>query len=383
MLRTLQLTNFTVFSDVNLRFCSGLNIVLGQNGTGKTMLLKAAYLMSRAWPDLMFKRLPLSKKRAEAYFEERLLGLFQPTYIIDLIRKGVGADMRLCAEVDAFFSMSDISANVDLHPLNQFPFDHAEQSLRWEINLDFVISVDSNAKLDTVYFPDVTTVNAFVPKSLFIPSKEIASLYEGLIALLDRYEIKLDDTYRDLARSMSSPELLNIPALASGPLAELEAELGGKLILGAGSKLSFAQADGRQIDAPLMAEGFRKLTTLLYLIRRGALTQPGETLFWDEPEANLNPFYIRWVAIALHYLAQAGIQVILATHSLFLARELEILVANSAAKKEIVAMRFFGLHKAPGNGVEVMQGDSIDDIGDVDALNESLQQSDRYLAMES
>jgi hypothetical protein len=84
----------------------------------------------------------------------------------------------------------------------------------------------------------------------------------------------------------------------------------------------------------------------------------------------------------LHYLAQAGIQVIIATHSLFLARELEILVANSAHESKRVETQFFGLHKTPHNGVEVMQGDSIDDIGDVDALDASLQQSDRYLAME-
>ena len=108
-----------------------------------------------------------------------------------------------------------------------------------------------------------------------------------------------------------------------------------------------------------------------------------ETLFWDEPEANLNPVYIRWVAIALHSLAQAGIQVIIATHSLFLARELEILVANSARNSERVETQFFGLHKTPKSGVEVVQGNSIDDIGEVDALDASLQQSDRYLAMES
>lgn len=381
MLRTLQLTNFTVFSDVNLSFCPGLNIVLGQNGTGKTMLLKAAYLMSRAWPDLMFQRVPLNRKRVEIYFEDRLLGLFQPSNSAQLIQQGTSGDARLRADLDAFVPTIKFQLPGELN----FPIEPLSDPLSWEIVIGQQIdpTVHTNANLNAKLFPETLPVNLYVSKSLFIPSKEIASLYEGLIALLDRYEIKLDDTYRDLARSMSSPELLNVPALASGPLAELEAELGGKLILGAGGKLSFAGADGRQTDAPLMAEGFRKLTTLMYLIRRGALAQPGETLFWDEPEANLNPVYIRWIAIALHYLAQAGIQVIIATHSLFLARELEILVANSANGDKRVETQFFGLHKTPHNGVEVMQGNSIDDIGDIDALDASLQQSDRYLAMES
>ncbi len=387
MLRTLQLTNFTVFSNANLSFCPGLNIVLGQNGTGKTMLLKAAYLMNRAWPDLMLKRAPLSKKRADSYFEERLLGLFQPIFLSDLIRQGFSGGAHLRADVDAFIPTLKFSTiNADQQELKQFPFGAHTEPLHWEVELNAetdVAEVKTNAKLDASIFPDAAPVNAYVPKSLFIPSKEIASLYEGLIALMDRYEIKLDDTYRDLARSMSSPELLKAPALAIKALAELDAELGGKLILGQGGKLSFAGVDGHVTEAPLMAEGFRKLTTLMYLIRRGAITQPGETLIWDEPEANLNPVYIRWVAIALHSLAQAGIQVIIATHSLFLARELEILVANSARNSERVETQFFGLHKTPKSGVEVVQGNSIDDIGEVDALDASLQQSDRYLAMES
>lgn len=386
MLRTLQLTNFTVFSDASFRFCSGLNIVLGQNGTGKTMLLKAGYSMNRAWPDLMLKRAPLSQKRAEAYFEERLLGLFKPTFLNDLIRHGFSGEARLCADVDAFIPTMVMNSNADQQALKQFPFGSLTEPLHWEAKLTpetDVAEVKTNANINASHFPDTAPVNAYVPKSLFIPSKEIASLYEGLIALLDRYEIKLDDTYRDLARSMSSPELLHVPALTISTLADLDAELGGKLTLGPGGKLIFAGADGSETEAPLMAEGFRKLTTLMYLIRRGAMTEQGETLFWDEPDANLNPVYIRWVAIALHCLAEEGIQVIIATHSLFLARELEILVANSARDDKRVETQFFGLHKAPGNGVAVLQGESIDDIGNIDALDANLQQSDRYLAMET
>ena len=41
----------------------------------------------------------------------------------------------------------------------------------------------------------------------------------------------------------------------------------------------------------------------------------------------------------------------------------------------------FGLH-ASDNGITVQQGASLYDIGDITALEESLQQSDRYLALE-
>ena len=71
-------------------------------------------------------------------------------------------------------------------------------------------------------------------------------------------------------------------------------------------------------------------------------------------------------------LSAAGIQVFVATHSLFLLRELE-LRANQA-----VDARFFGLHQQQDE-VVVEQGASIDDIGSIAALDEELEQSQRYL----
>jgi len=323
MLKTLHLKNFTAFADARLEFCSGLNVIVGQNGTGKTHLLKAAYLMNRAWPDLMYKRSALNKNRAEAYFEERLQGLFQPVKLDNLIRRGRADEARLTAEVEAFIPTLYFTATAEgqaIAQLIQFPFGSGNESLRWSISLkrtQEVSLLNTNAELTASQIPDTAAVNAYVPKSLFIPSKEIVSLYEGLIALLDRYEIKLDATYGDLARSMNGPEL-SAPTLATLVMAELEEELGGKLVLD-GGRLNFVAKDGSQTEGVLMAEGFRKLTTLLLLIRRGVISEQGESLFWDEPEANLNPTYIRWVANALVALAHMGIQVIIATHSLFFA----------------------------------------------------------------
>jgi hypothetical protein len=75
-----------------------------------------------------------------------------------------------------------------------------------------------------------------------------------------------------------------------------------------------------------------------------------------------------------------GIQIIVASHSLFLIRELDILL-RSADFRGFKA-RFFGLH-LDGGGVTVEQGDTIDDVGSIDALQEELSQSDRYLEAEA
>lgn len=43
MLKSLQIKNFTAFSEAALEFCDGLNVVLGENGVGKSHVLKLAY----------------------------------------------------------------------------------------------------------------------------------------------------------------------------------------------------------------------------------------------------------------------------------------------------------------------------------------------------
>ncbi|MFI3227721.1 MAG: AAA family ATPase [Clostridia bacterium] len=40
-----KLQNFTVFNDIEVNFSSGINVIIGENGTGKTHLMKALYSM--------------------------------------------------------------------------------------------------------------------------------------------------------------------------------------------------------------------------------------------------------------------------------------------------------------------------------------------------
>jgi hypothetical protein len=82
------------------------------------------------------------------------------------------------------------------------------------------------------------------------------------------------------------------------------------------------------------------------------------------------------VAHTILQLCLAGIQVFVATHSLFLMRELDLLL--QAAPFQGVPRHFLGLHPDEP-GVRVDQGDSIDDIGPIVSLDEELVQSDRYL----
>jgi predicted ATPase len=154
--------------------------------------------------------------------------------------------------------------------------------------------------------------------------------------------------------------------------------LGGDLKLDNGDLL-FERADGSHLESQLLAEGHRKLAMLMYLLRYGVIER-GSTLFWDEPEANLNPAAVKLLAEALFVLAGQGVQVILATHSLFLLREFEILQLKSNAPNQ-PDLKYFGLGVERGQ-VVVSQGVDIAAIEPLVLLDENLQQSDRYFEAE-
>ena len=127
--------------------------------------------------------------------------------------------------------------------------------------------------------------------------------------------------------------------------------------------------DQPRLEMNLVAEGMRKFATLYKLLANGTLT-PETTLFWDEPEANLNPALLKEMAIVLSDLAQAGFQIILATHSLFLMKELHIL-----AQKLKKPVRFFGLYAGEHGDVQVETTDNFVQLQHIAALDAELAQT--------
>lgn len=74
-------------------------------------------------------------------------------------------------------------------------------------------------------------------------------------------------------------------------------------------------------------------------------------------------------------LSQQNIQVFIATHSLFLLRELEILQNNQSQA------HYFSLIKDDAGLIQIQQGKCLDDLDTIVALDENLAQSERYLQL--
>ena len=348
MLRALEIKNFTVFEEAKLEFSPGLNVVIGENGTGKSHLLKLGYSMM------------------QVSFESGVVGLFgseqdritrQLRFVFHAEKLGNLISYRarnLKGEISIFF-------NRDFKNSTDFSFD----SIDIGFNFEFQTRLVSLRKF---------TAASIVIRPVFIPTKEILSIYSGFAAALRNRELAFDSTYLDLADALALTPLKGERAEQVKPLIKtLEKQMDGKVVVENGR--FYISTDNRKLEMPLVAEGIRKIAMLAYLLMNGSL-QKGTTLFWDEPETNLNPKMIRHLAQTLVILSGMEIQIVLATHSLFLLRELQIQLSLNPN----VPAQFFAL-KREGKSVTVQQGSSIEDVDPIAALDADLEQSDRYLEL--
>jgi energy-coupling factor transporter ATP-binding protein EcfA2 len=349
MLDNLSIRNLTVFPDANLQFSKHLNVIVGENGTGKTHLLKMAYsALATSWEE---GRKPTSslptKTLMQTRLAEKLINVFRPESLGRLARRKQGRE-----RCDIKLKFKD----------GQF---------------NFAFSFATNSKTEVVL--EQVPEDWLDAASVYLPTRELLTIFPNFVSVYEGHYLEFEETWRDTCLLLGAP-------LQRGPkekriqelLNPLESVMGGSIELDTNGRFYLKNESGR-FEMPLVAEGQRKLAMLARLIATGVLLDKG-ALFWDEPEANLNPHLIKQVAQSIMNLSKAGIQIFLATHSLFLLRELEILMANN--HNASVNPRFFGLHFSDGS-VVVKQGDAIDEIGNITALDEDLAQSDRFLDSEN
>ena len=153
-------------------------------------------------------------------------------------------------------------------------------------------------------------------------------------------DIHFEDIYPDLLHRACLSELHNPASAEKRLLVLLQKELGGKVRVD-GNKEFFLRSSGMDLESPLVAEGMRKIGLLWLLIRNGALPEES-VLFWDEPEANLNPKLFGVVVEVLLELQRMGVQIFIATHDYAILKELDL------RKKKSDKLAFHSLHRNDG-----------------------------------
>ncbi|CEA04252.1 DNA replication and repair protein RecF [Metalysinibacillus saudimassiliensis] len=277
-IKSAHIQNFTVFENLEVEFSKGINVVIGTNGTGKTHILKAMYGICEG-----------INNSNEVYDLSQLYFSVNP---VELIRTRENPSIKTFIKLK-FEKDNDATFNIIMHEGKKLAADGVSYNL-----------------------------TDFKTKSIFIPAKEMLSHSKGFLALYNKYKIPFDKTYIDIIVNAELPEARETSDLNNTLLATISNVIGGKVLHENGT-FYIVKNNGNKIEFPIEAEGLRKFGLLWKLIKNGLLEE-GTVLFWDEPEANINPELMPILVELMLELERKGVQLFIATHSYNLAKYLEI-----------------------------------------------------------
>ncbi len=309
MVNKLKLKNFAIFKHNEFGFSSNINILIGKNSTGKSILMKAIYSVIET------------------------LTVYGNENNKDTIAYEISKKLREVFLVD---KIGKLTTRIRGHSKTEVELEFLEDSEESFIKFGF------STRSKNVEIKDIKRKK--LKNAVFIPTKEIISVMDrGFIGLYEKHKF-MEGIYYDLAKKLDKPIQL-------GPHDKKTRKLLQKLDLPYLTNIyrkdneffTYIKGIGN-LESKLVAEGLRKLMMLVYLIKNGELTN-GAYLFWDEPEVNLNPALSRAVVELLIFLAtELDIQVFIATHDYFIIKYFDLIKHKRSKTKTPIDIKFFSLY---------------------------------------
>ena len=279
-LAKVKLTNFTAFRQLEVEFSPGINALVGENGTGKTHLLKVCYAAS-------------ALAQPGDSFADKLLRVFQPS----------GGDAGRLVKASAKNALGSVEV------------------FRPGCSVAAAFSKDVAAAVSDAESGFREGQISPLP-SVYIPANELLTAAPGFLARYAAGEVQCSEVVADILRRAYLPPWPAPPEDRRQPLlTALEKAIGGPVTV-KGEEF-FLEGKHSRLEFSLLAAGIRKLALLWLLIRNGSLSK-GSVLFWDEPETNLNPKMYGVLIQTLLELQRAGVQIFLATHDYVILKELDL-----------------------------------------------------------
>lgn len=275
MITRLSLKNFTAFSSVDMEFAPHINVFIGANGTGKTHILKLLYSIQSSF-------------HYKKDLEEKIVNVFMPADK-EVWRLGRRLRGKFRADILSVCNGSDMTCSFSNHENGKF-----KKSGAWG--------------------------DVGVP--VYIPVKEFLSNAPGFRSIYKKFDIEFEEIYYDIVDMAYIPQARGPKGAKREKLLKCLAEAMNGKVERTDERFYLKNDEGR-LELMLLAEGMRKLALIWLLIQNDSLLQ-GSTLYWDEPEANLNPTMMPILADIMLNLAKMGVQVFIATHNYALLKELEL-----------------------------------------------------------
>lgn len=287
-IESIELRNFTVFKDLKVNFSKGINIITGENGTGKTQLLKAIYADIQISKSKNIDDISKYFKCAnvnDVFFVKQLKPLF-------LEVKALNIDNKL----DKAYLMGKLNLNIN--------------GMRSTVGSDDECSYE-------ISYPS-KEINC-----TFIPAKDMLTHSKGLVSMADKFnEFPFDKTLIDIIKKASQWKLKEPPKIALKILPILEKMMDGKVVI-ENEEFYVKKNNGEMVNFAVEAEGLKKIGLLWQLLMNENITE-NSVLLWDEPESNINPKFIPDLVKILIELQKNGVQIFLTTHNYIFAKYFEV-----------------------------------------------------------
>lgn len=294
MLDSIKLERFTAFEKFSLNFSQGLNVFIGENGCGKTHLLKLVYAACDV-------------SAGQKSFSEKINRVFLPSgeQIGRLVKRRTGST----------------TGSVEVARTVQVDGQRKPLSLRMSLSnhtKDPAKATVSGANKQWLEHPLT---------SVYIPVKDMMANAPGFRSLYSLRHIHFEEVYADIIdRVFLGPLKGPTDKDRKNLLDILQQSMEGKVVTR--NEEFFLKSQQGELEFTLLAEGIRKLGLLWVLIQNGTLLD-GSVLLWDEPEANLNPKLMRTVVQILIELQRVGVQVFITTHNYNLLKEFDLQLQSS------------------------------------------------------
>ncbi|GHV89864.1 ATP-binding protein [Spirochaetia bacterium] len=307
-----EIKDFLVFQgEFAVDFCSGVNVIIGGNGTGKTTLMKVMYLITE----------------------------------LENTRKKLSPDDK-----SKYSALKHYFHNICINScyLSWGTNKSITNRQKTEIYVHCVLD-------DLNIVNDASTVGGLAltrpGNQIFIPAKDILEHSEGLLALNNTREIPFDQTYIDILSNAELGVTKEISETNKLILNKIKDIIGGEVEF-ENDTFYIVKSDGQKVPYSLEASGYRKFG-LLWKLARNGLLEDGTILFLDEPENSLNPELMPELVNVLLELQRGGVQIFIATHS-------EILASYFAVnRKKDNEVNFFSLYK-DGAQIKCNKSDRFD-----------------------
>lgn len=308
----IKLDNFTSFAALEQTFSTGVNVIIGANGTGKTHLLKVLYAACAV----------TIGEDKEKGFALKLRNVFNPYE---------GRVGRLARR-----HSTSVRAKVVV-------------MREGGIKLSAEFSNHTNKPEDVKTIGEANWKKSELA-SAYIPVKEMLAHAPGFLATTAKREIAFEEVYADIIKRAFLPKLMGFADKdRQRLLTALQKAIDGKVV--AKGEYFFLKNKQGDLEFTLLAEGMRKLALIWLLIQNGTLLS-GSILFWDEPEANLNPALMGDVVEVILELQRLGVQVFLSTHNYVLLKEFDL------RKQKDDQIRYLSLFRDESGSVSAQASDS-------------------------